>query len=106
MLQVLNGRGQIAATHAELDGNVTAAVFTVDHEGPIAGLYIRDLADGHPAPVRRGQQDTLNGFWTVAISLGKADSQIEPAIAFNDLGDGCPAHGSLDGGIHVSRSQT
>ncbi len=61
-LQILNGRGQIAAAYAELDGNVAASVFAIDHEGAVAGFDIGYLANGYAAPVRCRQQDALNGF--------------------------------------------
>src|ERR1700739_17861 len=106
MLQILNGRCQIAAAHTELDGNITAAIFAIDHKGAVAGFYIRYLAYRHPASVSRRQQDALHGIGTVAISLWKADGQIEPAVAFDDLGDGCATHRCLNGGIHISGGET
>src|SRR3984957_9134566 len=106
MLQILNGRSQIAAAHAELDGDITAAILAIDHKGAVAGLYISDLANGHSASVSRWQQDALNGVRTIAISLRKTHSQIEPAVPLNDLGNGCATHRRLNRGIHVSSGET
>ncbi len=48
----------------------------------------------------------MNGIGTIAISLRKADGQVEPAIAFNHLGDGSATDRSLNGGVDICRCET
>ena len=105
-MQILDGSGKIATAHAELDGNITATVLAIDHECAIARLYVGDLADRNATTVSRGQQDALNGIGAIAKSFGKADGQIEPAVAFNDLGDGCATDRGLNSGIDICRCET
>ena len=76
LLQILNGGGKIAAAHAELDGNVAAAVLAIDHERAIARFHVGNLADGHPATVRRRQQDAAEwhrGHCEIVRESGRSD---------------------------------
>src|SRR6266852_2099519 len=60
LLGFVDRGGEVAATHAELDGDIALAVLAVDHEGTLLQVHVRHLAQRHASPLRRGQQDIAN----------------------------------------------
>ena len=106
VLQLGDGGGEVAAAHAELDGDVAASVFAIDHEAAFADGDVGDLAEGDAAAVGGGDEDGADGVGTAAVGLGIADGEVEAAVALDDLGDGGSADGGLDGGVDVAGEDT
>ncbi len=101
-LQLGDGGGEVAAAHGELDGDVAASAFAIDHEAAFADGDVGDLAEGDAASVGGGDEDGADGFGCAAVGLGVADGEVEAAVSLDDLGDGCSADGCLDGGVDVA----
>src|SRR6516164_10949368 len=98
------GSGKVPPAHAELDGNVAAPVFAVDHERSLAKANVGNLGERHLATIGRGQQNVPHLINIFAVLRLVAHNEIKTAVAFKDLRSGgsadCCLNGSVDVGSH------
>ncbi len=103
LLQILNGGGEVASAHAELDGDVAASAFVIDHEGSVAEGDVGDGAEGNLIAVGSGDEDSADGLGRVAELRRVANGEVEAAVAVDDLRDGRAADGGLHDVVDVLR---
>jgi len=99
-LHVLNLPGEIAAAHAELDWNVTLAIFAVNHESASCSETSATCPRGTRFPSGVGSR-MLRISSGVRRYSGYKDDKIEAAVALQYLRWRKTSDGSLHGGVHV-----
>src|SRR6266851_795277 len=102
-LQLRDRGGEVAAANAELDGDVAASVFAIDHEAAFANGHIGDLPERNAPTIGGRNEDGSNRVGAAAIGLGIAHREVEAPVALDDLRDGSASDGCLHRGVDVTR---
>ena len=97
VLRIFHGGGEVATADAELDGNVTAIVLAVDHEGAVVEVDICDLTKRNAAAVGSGDGELRMASGILAEFRLVADDEIEATVAIENFGRSYSANGCLHG---------
>ena len=104
-LQVLDGAGEVASSHAELDGDIAAAAFVIDHERAVSQVDIGDGAERHLSAIGSRDQNLADRLRRIAKFRRITHGKVEAPVAIDDLRDRCAADRGLNDVVYILRLQ-